>query len=99
VFGAIQYFGMATSGLIPWLSLGTFIQLINVAIVLAAIIHPTWMRNPFHIVFLFGGLDLLAEALGLFGDVSNLTHLAGFVFAFLYLLVRYQLNAWTVYRS
>ncbi|MEI8094810.1 MAG: rhomboid family intramembrane serine protease [Spirochaetales bacterium] len=99
VFGAIQYSGLVIAGAVPLFSLVSLVQAANVIVVVAVVFRPEWMRNPFHIVFLFGTLDVISEAINPIGGVSNLTHLAGFVFAFFYLLIRYRMNAWTVYRS
>jgi membrane associated rhomboid family serine protease len=42
----------------------------------------------------FTGLELFLAASGLSSNVAHLTHLAGFLFGWLYFLVRFQINPW-----
>jgi membrane associated rhomboid family serine protease len=46
------------------------------------------------VVLLYAAIELFSEVLGYSAGVAHLTHLAGFLFAFLYLLIRLRVNAW-----
>jgi membrane associated rhomboid family serine protease len=48
-------------------------------------------------VVLFAAFEVFSQVLDPFGGVAHLTHLAGFVFAFLYLLLRLRVNAWKAF--
>ncbi len=58
------------------------------------------MRAP-TAVLVFAGIDLLMlvgeMVTGLSTGVAHLTHLSGFLFGFLYLLIRYRINAFRVF--
>jgi membrane associated rhomboid family serine protease len=47
------------------------------------------------LVILYVAIELFSQLLYSYSGVAHLTHLAGFLFAFLYLLVRLRINAWT----
>jgi len=51
------------------------------------------------LVILYAAIELFSELLDHYGGVAHLTHLAGFLFAFLYLLVRLRINAWREFWS
>ena len=46
------------------------------------------------LVLLYIAIDLASEWFAPYGGVAHLTHLTGFLIAFLYLLVRLRVNAW-----
>ena len=46
------------------------------------------------LVILYAAFEVFSQIFNPYGGVAHLTHLAGFVFAFLYLLLRLRLNAW-----
>lgn len=46
------------------------------------------------LVILYAAIELFSELLNPYGGVAHMTHLAGFLFAFLYLLLRLRVNAW-----
>jgi membrane associated rhomboid family serine protease len=46
------------------------------------------------VVLLYAAIELFNEVLGYAAGVAHLTHLAGLLFGFLYLLVRLRVNAW-----
>jgi len=48
-------------------------------------------------VILFAAFEVFSEVLDPYGGVAHLTHLAGFLFAFLYLLLRLRVNAWKAF--
>lgn len=50
-------------------------------------------------VILFAAIEVFSQLLNPYGGVAHLTHLAGFLFAFLYLLLRLRINAWTEFWS
>ncbi len=49
------------------------------------------------LVILYTAVELFSQILDPYGQIAHLTHLAGFAFAFLYLLGRFRLNAWTAF--
>lgn len=51
------------------------------------------------LVILYAAFEVFSQVFNPYGGVAHLTHLAGFVFAFLYLLVRLRVNAWTAFWS
>jgi len=51
------------------------------------------------VVILFVAIELFSQLLYSYSGVAHLTHLAGFLFAFLYLLVRLRVNAWKEFWS
>lgn len=51
------------------------------------------------LVILYAAFEVFSQLFDPYGGVAHLTHLAGFLFAFLYLLVRLRLNAWTAFWS
>ncbi len=51
------------------------------------------------VVILFVAIELFSQLFYSYNGVAHLTHLAGFVFAFLYLLVRLRVNAWKEFWS
>jgi len=50
-------------------------------------------------VIVFAAIEVFSQLLNPYGGVAHLTHLAGFLFAFLYLLLRLRINAWTEFWS
>ncbi len=64
--------------------------------VLVFFIIPLRARS---LVILYVAFELFSQILDPFGGVAHLTHLAGFVFAFLYLLLRLRINAWKAFWS
>ena len=48
-------------------------------------------------VILFSAFEVFSQVFNPYGGVAHLTHLAGFVFAYLYLLIRLRINAWTTF--
>ena len=50
------------------------------------------IRAPL-LVILYAGVELFQQVFGVSGGVAHLTHLAGFGFAFLYMLTRLKINA------
>jgi len=59
--------------------------------VLVFFIIPLRARS---LVILYAAFEVFSQIFNPYGGVAHLTHLAGFVFAFLYLLVRLRVNAW-----
>lgn len=51
------------------------------------------------LVILYAAFEVFSQIFNPYGGVAHLTHLAGFLFAFLYLLVRLRLNAWKAFWS
>ena len=51
------------------------------------------------LVILFAAFEVFSQVFNPYGGVAHLTHLAGFLFAFLYLLVRLRVNAWKEFWS
>jgi membrane associated rhomboid family serine protease len=51
------------------------------------------------LIIAYAAFEVFSELFDPFGGVAHLTHLAGFLFAFLYLLVRMRINAWTEFWS
>ncbi len=49
------------------------------------------------LVILYAAFELFSQILDPYGGVAHLTHLAGFLFAFLYLLLRLRINAWKAF--
>jgi len=49
------------------------------------------------LVILYAAFELFSQILDPYGGVAHLTHLAGFLFAFLYLLLRLRVNAWKAF--
>lgn len=50
-------------------------------------------------VIVFASIEVFSQLLNPYGGVAHLTHLAGYLFAFLYLLVRLRVNAWKEFWS
>ena len=46
------------------------------------------------LVILYAAFEVFSQLFDPYGGVAHLTHLAGFLFAFLYLLLRLRVNAW-----
>lgn len=46
------------------------------------------------LVILYAAFEIFSQIFNPYGGVAHLTHLAGFVFAFFYLLLRLRVNAW-----
>jgi len=59
--------------------------------VLVLFIIPLRARS---MVIVFASIEIFSQFLDPYGGVAHLTHLAGFLFAFLYLLLRLRVNAW-----
>lgn len=51
------------------------------------------------LVILYAAFEVFSQIFNPYGGVAHLTHLAGYVFAFLYLLVRLRVNAWKEFWS
>jgi len=51
------------------------------------------------LVILYVAFEVFSEIFNPYGGVAHLTHLAGFLFAFLYLLLRLRINAWKAFWS
>lgn len=51
------------------------------------------------LVILYAAFEVFSQMLNPYGGVAHLTHLAGFVAAFLYLLIRLRINAWKEFWS
>jgi membrane associated rhomboid family serine protease len=51
------------------------------------------------LVILYVAFEVFSEIFNPYGGVAHLTHLAGFLFAYLYLLLRLRINAWTAFWS
>jgi len=51
------------------------------------------------LVILFAAFEVFSQIFNPYGGVAHLTHLAGFLFAFLYLLLRLRVNAWKAFWS
>ncbi len=64
--------------------------------VLVFFIVPLRARN---LVILYAAFEVFSQIFNPYGGVAHLTHLAGFVFAFLYLLLRLRVNAWKEFWS
>ncbi|MEI6053661.1 MAG: rhomboid family intramembrane serine protease [Opitutaceae bacterium] len=47
------------------------------------------------LVILYAAFEVFSQVFNPYGGIAHLTHLAGFLFAFLYLLLRLRVNAWT----
>ncbi len=50
------------------------------------------IRAPL-LVILYAAIELFQQVFGISGGVAHLTHLAGFLFAFFYMLIRLKINA------
>ncbi len=48
-------------------------------------------------VLLFAGIEIFFQLTNIRQNVAHLTHLAGFVFAYLYFLIRYRINALKIF--
>jgi len=48
-------------------------------------------------VIVFAAIEVFSEIFNPYGGVAHLTHLAGFLFAYLYLLLRLRINAWKAF--
>jgi len=59
--------------------------------VLVFFILPLRARS---LVILYAAFEVFSQIFNPYGGVAHLTHLAGFLFAFLYLLIRLRVNAW-----
>jgi membrane associated rhomboid family serine protease len=57
---------------------------------------PIRARNA---VILFAAMEVGFQIFSPYSGVAHLTHLAGFLFAFLYLLIRLRINAWSRFWS
>ena len=51
------------------------------------------------LVILYVAFEVFSEIFNPYGGVAHPTHLAGFLFAYLYLLLRLRINAWTAFWS
>jgi len=49
------------------------------------------------LVILYAAFEVFSQLLDPYGGVAHLTHLAGFLFAFLYLWLRLRVNAWKAF--
>jgi len=49
------------------------------------------------LVILYAAFEVFSQVFNPYGGVAHLTHLAGFLFAFLYLLLRLRINAWKAF--
>jgi len=65
--------------------------------VVTMIFKSEWNKKAANIVLLFTSFDLLSQLFNPYGGVAHLTHLAGFLFAFLYLTLRMRLPAWKMF--
>jgi len=50
-------------------------------------------------VILYGAFEIFSQIFNPYSGVAHLTHLAGYVFAFLYLLLRLRVNVWKAFWS
>ena len=51
------------------------------------------------LVILYAAFEVFSQIFNPYGGVAHLTHLAGFLFAYLYLLLRLRVNAWKAFWS
>jgi membrane associated rhomboid family serine protease len=49
------------------------------------------------LVILYAAFEVFSQVFNPYGGVAHLTHLAGFLFAYLYLLLRLRVNAWKAF--
>jgi len=49
------------------------------------------------LVILYAAFEVFSQIFNPYGGVAHLTHLAGFLFAYLYLLLRLRVNAWKAF--
>lgn len=47
-----------------------------------------------YLVIIYAAIEVFSQILSPYSGISHLTHLAGFAFAYLYLVVRYGINPW-----
>lgn len=72
----------------------TLIHLVLLAAMIYFVFRPDWNRRASNIVIFYAAFEVFSQIFNPYGGVAHLTHLAGFVFAFVYLLVRLRVNAW-----
>jgi membrane associated rhomboid family serine protease len=88
--GQMHVFLMGASGAIFAVILG-FAAFRPQARVLIFFVIPLRARS---MVILYTAIEVFSQIFNPYEGVAHLTHLAGFAFGFLYLLVRFRLNAW-----
>ena len=64
--------------------------------VLVFFIIPLRARS---LVILYAAFELFSQVFNAYEGIAHLTHLAGFLFAYLYLLLRLRVNAWKAFWS
>jgi membrane associated rhomboid family serine protease len=93
VLGADQVWLMGASGAIFGVMLGYATFRPNDRVLVFFIIPLRAMS----MVLIFTAFEVFSEFLNPYSGVAHLTHLAGFLFAFFYLWIRFRLNPWTVF--
>jgi len=91
--GQVQGLLLGASGAIFAVILG-FAAFRPQARVLVMFVIPLRARS---MVILYSAIEVFSQVFNPYEGIAHLTHLAGFAFGFLYLLIRFRLNAWKAF--